>query len=871
MATFRRIVTLIALAISLFPSKTFGNGLSTEPTLRIIADPHLSTVSSIDSDENEKFLISGSHDKTIKVWSAADGTLIRTIPVPIGEGLVGRIDAVAISPDGEIIAASGWTTGDRGDNIYLFNRETGSMIHRIRDLEDIVSDLQFSPDGTRLVAALGVKPKDAYEDGIRVYDTTDWREISRDTQFNKRINQLAFAPDGRFVVTSYDGFLRLYDSNGRLIRKSHTGHNYPFGVAFNPEGSYIAVGFYYATEVRVFDGQSLRLSYKPNMIGSAGLLYHVAWSKDGKTLFAGGQSGKSDDQKISVWRNGGRGRVSFISIKLDTLWDILPSTDGGFFTASAGSDIVRIDSHGTVVWSKRSTSFDPRLQRSSFSVSSDGTRVGFRFRQDAKKTFVFDVTRLELKEGNHENLHRPDQTGLAITDWWFSDWSRGMKPKLNGEELNLEDWERSRSLSIHPERNLFALGSSQNLRLFKENGVEVWRKRVPLTPWAVNISKDGRYVITASSNGTITWRHLSNGRILLSLFLLDIENWILWTPNGFHASTPTADRMLHWQFNLGWGQTPDILPIGDHVGFFRPEALKVLLQVGSIERALERTGQQKQSLIDSNGNSTPEANQDILLHFLTIGISEYKHHPHLKLRYADDDARDIAKFLTTQTPLYHGLKPLGPLIDSDATADRIRKLMYILEGRVDTESENVIVIHFSGHGEVLRDRLYLLPHDVKVNTAPDLAATALPAEEIINLVTELGKTAKVILFLDVCRSGSAIEGTRSVRPPDLTSFRNSVMTASDGAVVITSSRDREVSYEKPEYENGVFSQAILDAFGAEEGSNVHGDQNNDGWLTLRELTSFIVKRVQTLSYNTQTPVVAPKESEMFHSKLFRIQ
>jgi hypothetical protein len=74
--------------------------------------------------------VTGSIDKTVRVWSLADGALARTIRLPAGPGNVGKAYAVALSPDGELIAAGGWsrwTDADRQEQcIYSIVRAARS-------------------------------------------------------------------------------------------------------------------------------------------------------------------------------------------------------------------------------------------------------------------------------------------------------------------------------------------------------------------------------------------------------------------------------------------------------------------------------------------------------------------------------------------------------------------------------------------------------------------------------------------------------------------------------------------------------------------------------------------------------------------------
>ena len=86
----------------------------------------------------ERFLVSGSDDKTVRVWALEDGRPLATLRVPIGEGNVGEVYAVAISPDGERIAAGGRgpTWEGRRNSIYIFERASGRIVQRIDGLPD---------------------------------------------------------------------------------------------------------------------------------------------------------------------------------------------------------------------------------------------------------------------------------------------------------------------------------------------------------------------------------------------------------------------------------------------------------------------------------------------------------------------------------------------------------------------------------------------------------------------------------------------------------------------------------------------------------------------------------------------------------------
>jgi WD40 repeat protein len=331
-------LTLLLCLIALMPAAARAqDGLFDRPILRLDPGVHSAPIRRADVDAVGRWVVTGSHDRTLRIWSADTGAMERMIPIPLGPGNVGKIFAVAISPDGATIAAGGWTrTGN--EQIYLFERASGRMLRRIGGLPDVVTHLVFSPNGGALLATL-------FAGGIRLLKTATGEEIARDNAYDGQSYGAAFARDGRFVTAGYDGALRLYAANGTLLHRAESGHDRPFGVAIHPSGDRVAVGFDDATDVRVFSlsGDRLRPLRDADTSGvTGGNLGNVAWSRDGATLFAGGRYDEDGASPALAWAEGGRGVRRSIAAGRNTIMSLVPLQ---------GSDLL-IAGGGPVAWAR---------------------------------------------------------------------------------------------------------------------------------------------------------------------------------------------------------------------------------------------------------------------------------------------------------------------------------------------------------------------------------------------------------------------------------------------------------------------------------------------------------------------------------------
>src|ERR1700730_10411191 len=99
----------LALSLVILPGVCVkAQTLYERPVLIVDPDMHTAVPRAAAADAAGRFLVTGSEDKTVRIWSASDGKLLWTIRMPAGPGHIGKINAVAMSPDGNIVAAGGW-------------------------------------------------------------------------------------------------------------------------------------------------------------------------------------------------------------------------------------------------------------------------------------------------------------------------------------------------------------------------------------------------------------------------------------------------------------------------------------------------------------------------------------------------------------------------------------------------------------------------------------------------------------------------------------------------------------------------------------------------------------------------------------------
>ena len=227
---------------------------------------------------------------------------------------------------------------------------------------------------------------------------------------------------------------------------------------------------------------------------------------------------------------------------------------------------------------------------------------------------------------------------------------------------------------------------------------------------------------------------------------------------------------------------------------------------------------------------------------LLIGITRYKA-PELNLQYAAADATLISEF---QRSPRGGVPSENILLltDGEATSLKIRRGLQDLKRRSSKNDTIVILIAGRGTVELTGSRTaFILSYD---SDPQDLKGTALAVGELQAFVAEqLQSVARVILFLDVCRSGSISASSTAGMSRSL-----EALGAAPGKLFgFLATTPNQVSIEGPGFGggHGVFGYYLV------KGMQGEADTNADGFVGADELVSYVAAQVQKATGRRQRP------------------
>lgn len=114
-----RLALLFALVLltALRVDAGVSSSLTATPVFSIDGQAHSAPSYQIAATPDERYAITASHDRSIRIWDVETGRLLRRLFVPLSGAEDGRIDALAVSPDGQYLAVGGELNGFASDSL----------------------------------------------------------------------------------------------------------------------------------------------------------------------------------------------------------------------------------------------------------------------------------------------------------------------------------------------------------------------------------------------------------------------------------------------------------------------------------------------------------------------------------------------------------------------------------------------------------------------------------------------------------------------------------------------------------------------------------------------------------------------------------
>ena len=225
---------------------------------------------------------------------------------------------------------------------------------------------------------------------------------------------------------------------------------------------------------------------------------------------------------------------------------------------------------------------------------------------------------------------------------------------------------------------------------------------------------------------------------------------------------------------------------------------------------------------------------------LVIGIAHYQNLPDsAQLRYPDRDAESIYTTLISEQGGQFPANHVHMLTGAQATRSNILQELEKWLPSV-TAPDDRVLIYFAGHGFISGGKGYLAPYDINLKDIPN---TSISMETLGSLIGTTIKGKWKVLLTDACHSGAI---TPETNPAQLNQI---LLDVRQSIFSLTASRDREQSFESPDWGggHGIFTYYVVRGLAGE------ADANADGIVTADELAEYVHTNVRAATEGRQNP------------------
>jgi len=493
---------------------------------------HTDLVWSVAISPDGRYALSGSRDKTLKLWNVSSGAEIRTF-----QGHTASVRSVAFSHDGSYALS-----GSDDNTLKLWEVSNGVEIRTFQGHTAYVRSVAFSHDDRYALSGS--------DDGtLKLWEVSSGAEIRTFQRHTNSVSSVALSPDGLYALSgSIDNTLKLWEvSSGDEIR-SFQGHtDFVRSVAFSPDGRYALSGSLDKTLKlwEVSSGAEIR-----TFQGHTDSVYSVAFSPDGRYALSGSQ-----DKTLKLWEVSSGDEIRTFQGHSDWVLSVAFSTDGSkalsgsidtlkLWEVSSGAEIRSLSPHHILAIAispdgryALSGSQDKTLKL--WEVSSGAEIRTFQGHTDFVRSVAFSPD-------GHTALSGSDDKTLKL-------WKVSSGVEIRTFQGHSDD---VKSVAFSPD-GLYALSGSldQTLKLWEvSSGAEIRTfEGHTNSVGSVAFSPDGRYALSGSLDQTLKlWEVSSGAEIRTFQGHTDSVSSVAFSPDGLYALSGARDQSLKlWKVSSG--------------------------------------------------------------------------------------------------------------------------------------------------------------------------------------------------------------------------------------------------------------------------------------------------------------------------------
>jgi WD40 repeat protein len=250
--------------------------------------PSAAPITALAYHPNGKLLAVGGYKKVLLIDLSSGDVVVNLA------GQIGKVTALAFSPDGQHLAAASGAPGTVGE-VRLYDMPASGIPEQkpsriLAAHADLIYDVTLSPD-SKMLATTG------YDRLIKLWDVASGKEIRTLRDHSDTVYSLSFSPDGKLLASgAADRAVKVWDvATGKRLYSLGESTDWVYAVAWSPDGRHLAAAGV-DKSIRIWDASAAGGKVVQSVFAHEEPVTKLVYSQDGKTLYSA-----SEGRTIKSW------------------------------------------------------------------------------------------------------------------------------------------------------------------------------------------------------------------------------------------------------------------------------------------------------------------------------------------------------------------------------------------------------------------------------------------------------------------------------------------------------------------------------------------------------------------------------------------